>query len=82
MTFAVRKRAVVLRVGLKDFELSETEFRAVFPAIKEFLAAAGKTGFWQNDVGTARPSTEGTAARAVLQTKLAAVLGADDFSRY
>jgi hypothetical protein len=73
--------AVVLRVGLKNFELSEEEFRAIFPAIKEFLAAAGKPGFGTMMLGQPDPRPEGTAARAVLQTKLAATLGAERFQQ-
>ena len=67
--------AVVLRVGLKDFELSEDEFRTVFPAIKEFLATAGKPGFGAMMMGQPDPRPNGAAARAVLQEKLAGALG-------
>jgi hypothetical protein len=71
--------AVVLRVGLKDFELSEEEFRAVFPAIKEFIAAAGKPGFGAMMMGQTDPRPDGAAARAVLQAKLIAALGNQRF---
>ncbi len=71
--------AVILRVGLKDFELSEEEFRAVFPAVKEFIAAAGKRGFGAIMMGQPDPRPEGAAARAVLQAKLNAALGNERF---
>ncbi len=73
--------AVILRVGLKDFELSEAEFRAVFPAVKEFIAEAGKPGFGAMMLGQQDARPEGAAARKVLQTKLKAAVGDERFDQ-
>lgn len=67
--------AVILRVGLKDFELGEQEFRTIFPAIKDFLSQAGKPGFGAMMLGQEDPRPEGTAARKALKARLGAALG-------
>lgn len=67
--------ATFLRVGLGTFELQEEEFRAIFPAIKEFINQAGKPGFGAVMRGEPDPRPEGAAGRAVLRQKLQAALG-------
>ena len=67
--------AAFLRVGLGRVEVSEAEFRAMFPDIKEFIADAGKEGFGAMLRGEPDPRPEGGAARLALQAKLKAALG-------
>jgi hypothetical protein len=67
--------AMFLRVGLGRFEVSENEFRAIFPAVKEFIANASKAGFGAMMRGEPDPRPEGGAARMALQAKLKTVLG-------
>jgi hypothetical protein len=71
--------AVLLRVGLGRFEVSENEFRAVFPDLKEFIANAGKVGFGAMMRGEPDPRPEGGAARTALQARLKAALGDERF---
>ena len=64
-----------LRVGLGRFEVSENEFRTIFPDLKEFIANAGKPGFGAMMRGEPDPRPKGRAARTALQEKLKAALG-------
>src|SRR5438445_333432 len=69
--------AMFLRVGLGRFEVTEEEFRAMFPWVKEFIAEAGKPGFGAMMRGEADPRPEGAAARKAFQERLNATLGAE-----
>jgi hypothetical protein len=73
--------AVFLRVGLKDFELSEAEFRTIYPAVKQFIGQAGKPGFGAMMLGQQDPRPAGAAARRVLQAELKTALGDKRFGQ-
>jgi hypothetical protein len=74
--------AMFLRVGLGGFEVSEQEFRAIYPEIKKFVADAGKPGFGAMIRGEPDPRPEGGAARVELQAKLKRAMGDDRFSQF
>jgi hypothetical protein len=67
--------AMLLRVGLGDFEVSEEEFRAMFPCLKDFIAEAGKPGFGAVIRGQRDPRPEAETARTAFQASLRAALG-------
>jgi hypothetical protein len=73
--------AMFLRVGLGSFEVTETEFRAIFPCLKDFIANAGKAGFGAMMRGEPDTRPEDGAARIVLQSKLKASLEAERFQQ-
>ena len=71
--------AMMLRVALGTFELTEQEFRATFPAIKQFIAEAGAGGFGAVIRGQADPRPEAVAPRSELEKGLQKALGDDRF---
>jgi hypothetical protein len=71
--------SLLLRFGLGGFEVSEQEFRALFPELKAFIDAAGKPGFGTMVRGESDPRPEGAQARQAFKTKLVSILGPERF---
>jgi hypothetical protein len=67
--------AMFLRVGLGQFEVTEEEFRAMYPSLKTFLADADKFAFGAVIRGQTDPRPEAAAARLGFQASLKASLG-------
>jgi hypothetical protein len=73
-------QAMYLRVALGDFELTEQEFRAVFPAMKEFIKDAGIQSLMLVVGGDGDPREITQPARAQMQAKVTAALGQKRFT--
>jgi hypothetical protein len=73
--------ALFLRFGLGGFEVSEQEFRALFPELKVFINAAGKPGFGAMVRGEPDPRPEGARARQAFKAKLVSILGPERFGQ-
>lgn len=73
--------ALYLRFGLGGFEVSEREFRALFPELKEFIDAAGKPGFGAMIRGEPDPRPEGAQARQAFKAQLISILGPERFGQ-
>jgi hypothetical protein len=71
--------AMCLRIALGDFELSEQEFRAVFPEMKRFITDAGVQSLMQVVRGTGDPRELTRPARAQLEAGLKSALGEKRF---
>jgi hypothetical protein len=72
--------AMYLRVALGDFELEEQEFRAVFPAMKEFIKDAGIQSLMLVVGGDGDPREVTQPARAQLESRVRAALGQKRFT--
>lgn len=72
--------SMYLRVALGDFEVSEQEFRSIFPAMKSFVADAGVPSLMAVVRGTGDPREQTHSARVQLQTTLKAALGESRFA--
>jgi hypothetical protein len=70
-----------LRVALGDFELSEQEFRTVFPLMKKFIADAGVPSLMAIVRGTGDPREQTFASRSELESALRAALGENRFGQ-
>jgi len=66
--------SMMLRVGLGDFELTEQEFRRIFPAMQRFIAEAGKPSYFAMIRGQGDSREETLAARQELLGSLKAAL--------
>lgn len=73
--------SMVLRVGLGDFEVTEQEFRDVFPAMKQFIAEAGNPSFIAMVRGDGDPREETLVARRTLLSSLKSKLGEKRFQQ-
>jgi hypothetical protein len=73
--------SMYLRVALGDFELSEPEFRAVFPLMKKFIADAGVPSLMAIVRGTGDPREQTFASRSELESALRAALGENRFGQ-
>jgi hypothetical protein len=73
--------AMFLRFGLGGFEVTEEEFRAVFPELKTFIDAAGKAGFGAVVRGQPDPRSEAAQPRVEFKARLSSILGPDRFDR-
>jgi hypothetical protein len=73
--------ALFLRFGLGGFEVTEQEFRAVFPELKTFIDAAGKAGFGAMVRGEPDPRPEAAQPRAEFKARLGSILGPERFAR-
>lgn len=71
--------SMYLRVALGDFELTEQEFRAVFPVMKKFVAEAGLPSLMAVVRGTGDPREQTSAARQEFGTMLKSALGEKRF---
>ncbi len=72
--------AMYLRVALGDFELTEQEFRSVFPAMKRFVAEAGLFSLMGIVRGDGDPREQTLPARQELQKALQSALGEKRFA--
>jgi hypothetical protein len=72
--------SMCLRVALGDFEVTEQEFRAVFPAMKKFVAEAGVPSLMAIVRGSGDPREQTLPARGQLESALKAALGENRFS--
>lgn len=72
--------AMHLRVALGDFELSEQEFRAVFPAMKRFITDAGIQSLMLVVCGRGDPRELTRPARAQLEARFMSALGEKRFT--
>jgi hypothetical protein len=70
-----------LRVALGDFELSEPEFRAVFPLMKKFIADAGLPSLMTIVRGSGDPREQTLTSRSELESALKAALGENRFGQ-
>jgi len=73
--------AQYLRFGLGGFEVSEQEFRALFPELKAFIDAAGKPGFGAMIRGEPDPRPEAVQARQAFKAKLVSMMGPERFGQ-
>jgi hypothetical protein len=71
--------SMILRVGLGDFEVTEQEFRDVFPAMKRFIAEAGMPSFFALIRGEGDPREETLVARQDLLKSLKSALSEKRF---
>src|SRR6266850_1399682 len=71
--------SMMLRVGLGDFEVTEQEFRSIFPAMQRFVADAGKASFFAMVRGQGDAREETLAARQELLGSLKSALSAKRF---
>jgi len=71
--------SMYLRVALGDFELSEQEFRAVFPAMKKFVVEAGVPSLRAIVRGAADPREQTLIAHQELEKALKSALGEKRF---
>jgi len=67
--------AMMARVALGDFEVTEQEFRGIFPALKKFIVDGGLFGFRTVVAGQPDERAEAAAARKELENGLKATLG-------
>jgi hypothetical protein len=72
--------SMMLRVGLGDFDLTEQEFRNIFPAMQRFIANAGMASFMVMVRGDGDPREETLAARQELLGSLHSVLSEQRFA--
>lgn len=72
--------SMYLRVALGDFEVSEQEFRAAFPAMKTFVAEAGVPSLMAIVRGTGDPREQTRPARLQLESALKAALGENRYA--
>jgi hypothetical protein len=73
------EESMYMRVGLRDFELSEQEFRAMFPPFKKFMDVAGTGGYGALIRDEEDPRDDAVAARKELEKALQSALGAERF---
>jgi len=73
--------ALFLRFGLGGFEVSEQEFRAMFPELKTLLDGVGKPGFGAMVRGELDPRPEAAHPRQEFKAKLISILGPERFGR-
>jgi len=71
--------SMFLRVALGDFELSEQEFRSVFPAMKQFIAEAGLPSLVAVVGGNGDPREQTLTAQKELENSLTSALGKKRF---
>jgi hypothetical protein len=71
--------AMYLRVALGDFELTEEEFRKVFPSMKQFVGDAGLPSLMAIVRGDGDPHEQTLAARQELEKTLKSTLGGKRF---
>jgi hypothetical protein len=71
--------SMFLRVGLGDFEVTEQEFRDIFPVVKRFIANAGTPSFFAMVRGDGDPREQTLAARQELLRSLNSALGEKRF---
>jgi hypothetical protein len=71
--------AMHLRVALGDFEVTEQEFRDIFPAMKQFVAEAGVLSLMAIVRGDGDPREQTLAARQELRKALKSALGEQRF---
>jgi len=72
--------AMYLRIALGDFELSEQEFRRVFPGMKQFITDAGIQSLMHVVRGDGDPREITRPARAQLEARLKSALGEKRFA--
>jgi len=72
--------AMYLRVALGDFDFKEQEFRAVFPAMKQFITDAGIQSLMQVVRGDSDPRELTRSARGQLESSLRSTLGEKRFA--
>ncbi len=72
--------SMMLRIGLGDFEVTEEEFRAIFPAMQRFIADAGVASFRAMVSGEGDPREKTLAARRELLESLKSTLCEERFS--
>jgi len=70
---------MILRVGLGDTEVTEQEFREIFPAMKRFIAEAGMLSFLAMVRGDGDSRPETLSARQELLRDLKKGLGQNRF---
>ena len=71
--------SMMLRIGLGDFEVTEQEFRRIFPAMQRFIADAGKPSFIAMVRGQGDLRDETLAARQELLGQLKSALSEKRF---
>ena len=73
--------AMFLRVGLGQFEVTEEEFRKMFPSLKTFIEESDKPAFGAVIRGEPDPRPDSAAARKSFQASLKASLGEQRFGQ-